>query len=106
MTFTNRLGSFFLIIGAALVGLFILSDMGDKPLFGYFFFGLVSVVLGLYLRWRSPNPPPPPSGRFGMVKQMSQKGAPKPGFKFSLGRKSVPPQQNRPPQGGPPPKKK
>ena len=92
MTFTHRLGSFFLIIGVALVGLFIISDVGEEPHYGYFFFGLVILVLGLYLRWRSPNPPPPDSGRFGMVKQIRQKGLPKPKLKLPQSRQAPPPQ--------------
>ena len=103
MTFTNRLGSFFLIIGVALVGLFILSDMGDKPLFGYFFFGLVTVVLGLYLRWRSPNQPAAPAGRFTIIKRMREKKVAKPArpaFRLPSFKRSSPPPQNRSSQSG------
>ncbi len=71
--FTQRLGTFLFVIGVALVGLFILSDYGDKPEFGFFFLGVVCVLSGAVLWWRSPSrgaPPAQPSGRFRMVKSL------------------------------------
>jgi len=103
MTFTHRLGNFFTIVGAALVALFVIIDLGDKPAFAYFFFGLVSVLLGLYLRWRSPNQPPPPAGRFTIIKKMRERKAIKstrPAFRLpSFKRSSPPPPQKRSSQG-------
>lgn len=103
MTFTHRLGNFFTIVGAALVALFVISDLGDKPAFGYFFFGLVTVVLGLYLRWRSPNQPAAPAGRFTILKRMRERKAtkaPRPAFRLPSFKRSSPPPQNRSSQGG------
>lgn len=103
MTFTHRLGNFFTIVGAALVALFIISDLGDKPAFGYFFFGLVTVVLGLYLRWRSPNQPAAPAGRFTILKRMRERKAAKPTkptFRLPSFKRSSPPPQNRSSQSG------
>ncbi|MBN1371662.1 MAG: hypothetical protein JW987_06950 [Anaerolineaceae bacterium] len=97
MTFTHRLGNFFTIVGAALVALFVISDLGDQPAFGYFFFGLVTVVLGLYLRWRSPNQPAAPAGRFTIIKRMRERKAvkpTKPTFRLPSFKRSTPPPQN------------
>ena len=88
MTFTHRLGNFFIIVGVALVVLFVISDLGDKPAFGYFFFGLVTVVLGVYLRWRSPNQPAAPAGRFTIIKRMRERKAAKPAGPPSACRRS------------------
>jgi len=103
MTFTHRLGNFFTIVGVALVALFVISDLGNQPAFGYFFFGLVTVVLGLYLRWRSPNQPAAPAGRFTIIKRMRERKAAKtarPAFRLPSFRRSSAPPQNRSAQGG------
>jgi hypothetical protein len=70
----QRFGTFFLVIGLALIGLFILTDMGDKPQFGFFFLGVLSIVGGVVLWWRVPSSAPPPSsGRFRLIKSLSNR---------------------------------
>jgi len=71
----QRFGTFFLVIGFALIGLFILTDLGDKPLFGFFFLGVLGILGGVVLWWRAPSSPPPPasSGRFRLVKSLANR---------------------------------
>ena len=70
----QRFGTFLLVIGLALIGIFILTDFGDKPQFGFFFLGVLGILGGVVLWWRAPNAPPPPSsGRFRLVKSLSNR---------------------------------
>ena len=72
-----RVGTFFFIVGLGLIALFILSDMSDRPQFIYFLLGLVGILVGVAFWWKAPSgPPPPPSGRFRLLKTMGSR-APK-----------------------------
>jgi len=72
-----RIGTFLFIVGFALIVLFILSDVGNTPQFGYFFLGVLGVLGGVALWWRAPSgPPPPSSGRFRLLRSMGKR-APK-----------------------------
>jgi hypothetical protein len=71
----QRIGTFLFIGGLFLIVLFILTDLGDKPQFGYFALGVLGMLGGVGLWWRAPSaPPPPPSGRFGIIHKIN-KGA-------------------------------
>jgi hypothetical protein len=73
----QRVGTFFFFVGVFLVALFILTDVSEKPQFGYFAFGVVAVLVGVGMWWRAPAAPqPPPSGRFGIFQRL-KKGAKK-----------------------------
>jgi hypothetical protein len=75
MSFSNRIGTFIFLLGVVLVFLFIFSDIAGKPAFAYFFFGVLCLVGGVGLWWRSPSPPPSePPARFRTVKKMMKKG--------------------------------
>jgi hypothetical protein len=69
----QRFGTFFLVIGFACIGLFILTDLGDKPQFGFFLLGVLAILGGVVLWWRAPNPPPASSGRFRLVKGLANR---------------------------------
>lgn len=72
----QRIGTFLFIVGLFLIALFILTDLGNKPQFGYFALGVLGVLGGVALWWRAPSgPPPPPSGRFGIIRKFNKGGA-------------------------------
>ena len=76
----QRFGTFFLVIGLAMVGLFILSDASNQPQFGLFFLGVVGVLGGVVLWWRAPTRsalPPKPSGRFRLVRSLVNRSKPR-----------------------------
>ena len=64
MTATNRIGTFLFMLGIVLIFLFIFSDVAGRPSFGYFFFGLLCLILGGFLWWSPAPPPSEPSERF------------------------------------------
>lgn len=67
MSIINRLGTFFVWIGAGGVMVFILSDLAHSPVPALLFGGLSCVVLGFYLWWRDP-PRPAQTNRFRIFK--------------------------------------
>lgn len=64
--FEVRMGTFFVVIGAGIFLLFVISDVSDRVDFDYFFISMILLAIGYYLR-RS-KAPPPPSGRFAWFK--------------------------------------
>lgn len=68
MSIVNRLGTFFIWLGAAAVMIFILSDVAHSPLPLLLFLGLICLVLGFYLWWRDP-PEKQVSNRFRLLKK-------------------------------------
>jgi hypothetical protein len=69
----NRIGTFFILLGVALIALFILSDIAKAPSCGYLIIGAVFLGLGIVLWFRNPAPPPKPSGRFRIFKGSEKK---------------------------------
>jgi flagellar biosynthesis component FlhA len=63
-----RLGTFFIVIGAALFMLFIFSDMADTPTCSLLFAALVLLIAG-YLLIKRDWAPPSPSKRFAWLNQ-------------------------------------
>ena len=57
-----RMGTFFIILGVASIGYFVISDITEELSFRYFFAGLLFVILGT--RFRRNVQKPSPSGRF------------------------------------------
>ena len=57
-----RMGTFFVVIGAGVFLLFVLSDVADQVDFDYFFIGMILMAIGYYFRRK--KAPPPASGRF------------------------------------------
>lgn len=73
MSFRARFGNFLLIIGITLVLLFVYTDAASEPYFRYILFGVVLILLGMFLRWITPAQSPPPSGRFRLLKSRPKK---------------------------------
>lgn len=68
-----RVGTFFLLIGTFFSILFVASDMGDTTNFGYFFLGLLGLVVGWALKRRVARNLPKPSSRFAGIRKLIQK---------------------------------
>ena len=69
--FLSRIGTFFLLLGALVVILFIASDMGKQTYFRYFFIGAILFVTGIIFK-RMSAPPPSESKRFEALRKMQQ----------------------------------
>lgn len=69
----NRIGTFFILIGLGLIGLFILSDIAESPSCNYLVFGAVLLGLGIFLWFRDPPHPPEPTGRFRLLQRSKKK---------------------------------
>jgi hypothetical protein len=69
----NRVGTFFILLGIALIALFILSDVAQSPTCGLLIFGAIFLALGVMLWFRNPSPPAGPSGRFRLLKRVGKK---------------------------------
>jgi drug/metabolite transporter (DMT)-like permease len=74
-----RIGTFLFFFGVCLIVLFILTDLASQPNFAYFLLGAVAIITGGVLWWRTPSgeAPPPPPGRFRMLKNLSNRAKPK-----------------------------
>jgi len=70
--FISRIGTFFLLLGAIVMILFIASDMGDVTYFSYFFIGAILISAGFIMK-RMTAPPPAPNKRFEGLRKMQQK---------------------------------
>lgn len=68
----NRVGTFFILMGLFLIGLFIYSDIVDMPMCGLLVSGAVVLALGLFMWFRNPAPPPQPTGRFRLLQKKSK----------------------------------
>jgi len=61
-----RIGTYFYLLGAALMILFIASDLGETPEFDLCFGSLILIGIGWTLRRRATRPEP--SGRFRIIR--------------------------------------
>ena len=65
--FIIRIGTYFLLLGAGLLILFIASDLSKVTNYDYLFWSIFVGVVGILLRRR--KAPPPPSGRFSIFRR-------------------------------------
>lgn len=68
-----RIGTFFILLGALLVALFVFSDLAQAPDANLLIVGGLSLLFGIILRVVKPPPPPEESGRFRVIKRFSRK---------------------------------
>jgi predicted membrane channel-forming protein YqfA (hemolysin III family) len=69
--FISRIGTFFLLLGLAVVILFIASDIGQQTAFSYFFIGIILFSIGFVFK-RMSAPSPKPSNRFEGIRRLQQ----------------------------------
>ncbi len=60
--FIARIGTFFFVMAMGFIIIFVVSDIANKPLFDFFFIGVLLGGFGLYIRRKTPSAEP--SGRF------------------------------------------
>ncbi len=73
----KRIGTFFVLVGILLIGLFVLSDMAHTPTCNFLFAGAILLVLGIFLWLRNPSPPPQDTGRFRILRSGGPRGGDK-----------------------------
>ena len=71
--FVARVGTFFVLVGIAMMVFFMLSDAADAPRLGYFCGGTVLLSLGILFQSRWKRPAGPPSGRFSVLQKLKRK---------------------------------
>jgi sugar phosphate permease len=67
MSTSGRIGCFFLIVGAVIMGLFLASDAAHKPQLNFLLAGAAICLIGFAL-WRRGRPAPRDSGRFRILR--------------------------------------
>ncbi|MEA4906338.1 MAG: hypothetical protein GYA17_15475 [Chloroflexi bacterium] len=65
----RRIGTFFILLGVGLIGLFIFSDVADTPTCNLLLYGIGAILVGTFLLWTNPPPPPDPTNRFRLLKK-------------------------------------
>lgn len=78
MNITKRIGTFFLVIGVALLVLFFASDYQDQPSWSFLLLGVVALGLGVSLSV-SGREPHEPVERFRLMRRMFGSGGPEKG---------------------------
>jgi hypothetical protein len=67
-----RIGTFFLLIGIGLLILFLMSEAEQVPMFSYFCWSMVLIIVGFLFRAQYKKTLPP-SGRFSILKKLKSK---------------------------------
>lgn len=70
--FIARIGTFFILIGFVLLVLFFLTDTAGSPIFNYFCWSTVLLVIGFVFRGQLKKTYQP-SGRFNILKRLKSK---------------------------------
>ena len=73
----NRIGNFFMLVGAFILMLFIFSIQAEEGgRAAYLLWGLGLFILGVILWWSGPKPPKQPVDRFRIFKRGKKTGQP------------------------------
>ena len=67
-----RVGTFFLLVGSGLLIFFMLSESANQPMFDYFCWSMVLLIIGFMFRAQYKKSLPP-SGRFSVLKRFKRK---------------------------------
>lgn len=67
-----RIGTFFLLIGTGLLIFFLMSEAEQNPMFSYFCWSMVLLIVGFLFRAQYKKTLPP-SGRFSILKKLKPK---------------------------------
>jgi peptidoglycan/LPS O-acetylase OafA/YrhL len=68
----RNVGQFFALLGFLLLVLYFATSQVDSPIVYYFCFGVILLLIGVYLMWIGRNPPVG-SERFRSLRRMSEK---------------------------------
>lgn len=68
--FIVRVGTFFMIMGGAAFILFVTSDIADQVDFDFLFIAMLLIFIGW--NFRRNKAPPPPAGRFSVIRKMRE----------------------------------
>ena len=68
----RKIGSFFIFMGVILIILFVLSDIAHAREFNYLLYGMIILLIGIFMVGTNPKPPVE-SNRFRMLKRKSEK---------------------------------
>ena len=71
--FIYRVGTFFLLVGTGLLIFFMLSEAAEQPMFNFFCWSMILLILGFMFRAQYKKAGPPPSGRFSILKRLKPK---------------------------------
>jgi len=83
--FVPRIGTFLIILGIFSLIFFLASDFAKSPEFDWLFIGMVLMGIGFLFRRRAA--PPPPTGRFGMVRKMRENAKKRKEERYKKGKK-------------------
>jgi hypothetical protein len=67
-----RVGTFFLLVGTGLLIFFMLSEAADQPMFSYFCWSMILLVVGFLFRAQYKKTVAP-SGRFSILRRLRPK---------------------------------
>ncbi|MBI4760609.1 MAG: hypothetical protein ACOYYF_02355 [Chloroflexota bacterium] len=67
-----RIGTFFLLVGVGLLIFFMMSEAEQNPIFSYFCWSMVLLIVGFLFRAQYKKALPP-SGRFSILKKLKSK---------------------------------
>lgn len=67
-----RIGTFFLLVGLTLLVFFLMSEAEAKPVFGFFCWSMILLIVGFLFRAQY-RKAARPSGRFGIFKRLKPK---------------------------------
>jgi len=66
-----RVGTFFLLVGTGLLIFFMLSESANQPMFNFFCWSMVLLIIGFMFRAQYKKSLPP-SGRFSVLKKLKR----------------------------------
>jgi len=75
MELVNRVSTFFVVMGVALIGLFVLSIIAGDAAFAFLLVGLVLLVVAGFLNFRFPTPEKQQAERFRLLKKKPPKSS-------------------------------
>lgn len=67
----RKVGTFFIFIGVILIALFVLSDVAHAREFHYLLYGMIILLVGIFVVGVNPKPPVE-SNRFRVLKRKSE----------------------------------
>ena len=73
MSVMRRIGRFFILLGAGIIGFFVLSDLAKQPNMGLLLIGGGILIVGILFLVTNPAPEAPPDPHFRTLKRAVKK---------------------------------